>query len=174
MATQAVAMEDVFVADPVLLRAIVGAVDNSLTMCDARVRCVGVSSIPRRDTGSVTGLIGIHGDVSGFITVNLSERLAVRMVGGLLQERFDALTHQVVDGVGEITNIIAGQVKNGLAGSPWMFRHVTVPSVIVGQNYQIAYAKGLQYAAATFEQDDSETLLFEDRLLQVTVSLMRL
>ena len=174
MASQAVAAESVLVADPTLLKAIVSAVDSSLTMCDTRVRCVGISSVPRRDPGTVTGMIGIHGEVSGFITVNMGEKLAVAMVGGLLQERFDALTHQVIDGVGEITNIITGGIKNGLAGSPWTFRHVTVPSVIVGHNYQIAYAKGLQYVAATFERTDAEMILFEDRLMQVAISLMRL
>ncbi len=160
--------------DPVLLKAIVGAVESALTMCDTRVHCAGITRIPWRDPGTVTGMIGVHGDVSGFITLNMAERVAVAAVSGLLQDRFDKLCHQVVDGVGEITNIISGGVKNGLAGTPWAFRHVTVPSVIVGHNYQIAYAKGLNYLAVSFEQEDAESVMFEDRLMQVAVSLIRL
>ncbi|MCR4415533.1 MAG: chemotaxis protein CheX [Thermoguttaceae bacterium] len=163
-----------FVADPVLLKAIVHGVDSALVMCNTAVRCVGVSAIPSRDPGSVTGLIGVHGEVSGFITVNMSEKMAVSLVSGLLQDQFTALSHEILDGVGEITNILAGGVKNALTNTPWGFRHVTVPSVIVGQNYQIAYAKGLQYLAATFEQQGPSPLLFADRILQVAISLIKL
>ena len=50
---------------------------------------------------------------------------------------------------------------------------VTVPTVILGQNYQIAYAMGLQYISATFEHQDAEAVMLADRLLQVAVSLIR-
>ena len=93
---------------------------------------------------------------------------------GLLQEEVDKLTHQVIDGVGEITNIVAGGIKKGLNGTPWGFTHVTVPSVIVGQHYRIAYAKGLDYLSATFEQENQETTVLDDRLVQVAISLVRL
>ena len=90
-------------SDPILLNSIIDAVRNSLTMCDAEVKCVGVSTVPARDTGNITGMIGVHGDVSGFITVNMAEAVALATVGGLLQDRFDKLSPQVIDGAGEIT-----------------------------------------------------------------------
>jgi len=164
----------VLAADDVFLKAIIDAVDGCLTMCDTEVRCVGVSTVPTRDPGNITGLIGVHGNVSGFITVNLAEVVATSAVGGLLQVQFEELTPQVIDGTGEITNIIAGGIKKGLAGTPWAFSHVTVPSVIGGQNYQIAYVRGLQYVCVTFEQDNDEALMLDDRLIKVAVSLIRL
>ena len=162
------------VTEPVLLTAVANAVDSALTMCDARVKCVAVSSVPSRDAGNITGLIGVHGQVSGFITVNLAEAVALSTVGGLLQDHFDRITSQVIDGVGEITNIIAGGVKGGVSGSPWAFSQLTVPSVIVGQNYQIAYANGLQYLCATFEHQNEDILMLDDRLIKVAISLIRL
>jgi chemotaxis protein CheX len=160
--------------DPVLFHAIVDAVNSCLTMCNTTVRCVGVSRVPTRDTGLITGMIGVHGNVSGYVTVNIAEPVARSAVAGLLQERCDSLTAQVVDGVGEITNIIAGGIKRGLAGTPWGFTHVTIPSIIIGQNYNIAYAKGLEYLCVAFEHESRETLLLGDRLVQVSVSLIRL
>jgi len=73
-----------------------------------------------------------------------------------------------------MTNIIAGGIKKRLLGTPWAFRHVTVPSVIVGHSYQIAYATGLQYLAATFEHDDPDSVIYDDRVFRVALSLMRL
>jgi len=174
MATATIGEFENIAIDPTLLKAIVDSVDSCLTMCDTQAKCVGISSIPSRDPGSVTGLIGVHGDVSGFITVNVAEAVALSAVGGLLQDRFEKLAPQVVDGVGEITNIISGGIKKGLSGTPWGFQYVTVPSVIVGHNYQIAYAGGLQYLCATFEQTNEEALMLDDRLIKVAVSLIRL
>jgi len=163
-----------FMADTMILPAIATAVNSALGMCGTEAECVGVATIPSRDTGSVTGVLGVHGNVSGFVTINIAERLAMNLVNYLLQEQFDHLCGQVIDGVGELTNMIAGGVKKGLAGTPWGFGNVTVPSVIVGQNYQIAYARGLNYVCATFEHKCDDFVLLDDRLMRVAVSLLRI
>lgn len=162
------------VTDPLLIRAVHTAVENSLSMCGATAKCVGLSGIPLAEAGSITGMIGVHGNVSGFVTVNLAEKVAAALVSGLLQEQFQAVTHDVIDGVGEITNMIAGGIKKGLAGSAWGFSHVTVPSVIVGRNYQIAYMRGLEYLAVTFEHQASDPIMLSDRVFQVATSFIRL
>ncbi len=174
MATATMGSLESFNADPTILKAIVGGVDSCLAMCDTEAKWVGTSTIPTRDPGSITGLIGVHGDVSGFITVNLAEAVAMASVGGLLQDHFEKLTPQVIDGAGEMTNIISGGIKSGLSGTKWGFKHVTVPSVIIGQNYQIAYTGGLQYLCATFEHSNDEALMLDDRLIKVAISLIRL
>ena len=81
-------------------------------MCGITARCVGVSTVPVREQGTVTGLVGVHGKVSGFCTVNMTERVALRAVGGLLQEEFKELNSQVVDGAGEIANLVVGGIKS--------------------------------------------------------------
>ncbi len=161
-------------AEPRLVKALSDSVDKALGMCGTAAHCVGVASVPTREAGLITGVIGVHGKVSGFITVNMSERMAVRAVNGLLQDSYTQLTNQVVDGAGEITNIIVGGIKSSLAGTPWSFSHMTVPSVIIGKGYQIAYARGLEFLNATFEHDDLEAVMLEDRLLQVSISLLKL
>lgn len=159
---------------PRLLKSILDGVESALAMCGASARCVGFSSLPLGDSGYVTGLIGVHGKVSGFVTVSMSERFALQAVGGLLQDEFSGLSAQVVDGVGEITNLIVGGVKSSLAGTPWAFPIITVPSVIVGSGYQISYAKGLDFLSVAFEHNDPDAVLMPDRLLQVNLSLLRL
>lgn len=174
MATATDAPLSAISCDPILLNAITNGVQSCLTMCNTEAKCVGMATVPSREPGSVTGMIGVHGDVSGFITVNMADEVAMAAVGGLLQEKFQSLSSEVVDGVGEITNIIAGGIKNGLSGSKWAFSRVTVPSVIVGQNYRIAYAGGLNFFSVMFEHQSEESLMLDDRLIQATVSLIRL
>ena len=159
--------------EPVLLKGLIEGVNSGLSMCGVEAKCVGISRIPLRDAGDVTGLIGVHGAASGFIAVNMAEQVALKSVGGLLQDTFDRLTPQVLDGVGEITNIISGGIKKGLAGSSWAFSHVTVPSVIVGRQYEITYIRGLEYLCALFEYDLPDSILLRDRILTTSVSLIR-
>ena len=163
-----------FNADPHLVKALIDGATNALSMCDTRANCVGLSAIPQREAGVVTGLLGVHGNVSGFITVNMGERFAIKAVEGLVQDRYDRITSQVVDGVGELTNIIGGGIKGSLSSSPWSISNITIPSVIVGKGYQIAYAKGMDFLCALFEHDDQEAVLLEDRLMQISISLLRL
>ena len=160
--------------NPLLTSSVLESVESALAMCGTSAECVGIQSVPSREAGLLTGLIGVHGKVSGFITVNMSERMAIKTVEGLLQDHYDSLTSQVVDGAGEITNIIIGGIKSILGGTPWAFTNITVPSVIIGSNYQIAYARGLEFLCATFEHNDEEAVMLEDRLMRVSMSLLRL
>ena len=163
-----------FALDAQMFKAIRDSVGNALTMCNERARCVGVSAVPSHEPGLITGMIGVHGKVSGFVTVNMSERVAIKAVSGLIQEELALLSPQVIDGVGEITNIIVGGIKAALSNSAWSFPYMTVPSVIVGNGYSIAYAKGLEFLCATFEHLDPDSVMLEDRIMQVSISLLRL
>jgi chemotaxis protein CheX len=160
--------------DPIMLSSIIDSVTSCLQMCSTEAKCVAVSTVPSHQIGKVTGMIGVHGEVSGFVTVNMAEKVAMSAVGGLLQDKCDTMTSQIIDGVGEMTNIIAGGIKKGLSNTKWGFGQVTVPSVIIGQNYQIAYAGGLNFLCATFEHKNEDCLMLEDRLLQVSLSLIQL
>ncbi len=165
---------DVLNVNDTLFESINKSVQQAMGMCDTQVRCVGVSCCPTAETGLVTGMIGVHGKVSGFLSVNMAERFAIKAVEGLLQDSFGTLNSQVVDGAGEITNIIAGGVKSSLAKGPWGFNHITVPSMIVGQNFTIAYSRGLEYITVTFEHEDPDAVRIEDRTMHVSMSLLTL
>ena len=162
------------IADPVLVQAIQRSVARALDMCDLKVRCVGVSAVPLSDQGRVTAMVGIYGKISGFITVNFSEHLAVKAVEGLLQDSFPQFSSQVIDGVGELTNIIAGGIKSALSTTRWAFSNITVPSVIVGTGYQIAYARGLDFVATQFEYTGDEIFLLSERFVNVSLSMLPL
>jgi chemotaxis protein CheX len=174
MATLSDTTIDCLPADPLLLESMTRGVESCMTMCNMQAKCVGVATVPTREPGPITGMLGVHGDVSGFVTLNMAEKVAMHAVGGLLQEKYEVLTPQVIDGVGEIANILAGQIKGHLSGSKWGFSRVTIPSVIVGKQHQIAFAGGLNFLCAIFEHTTDDTLMLDDRLLQVALSLMRL
>lgn len=155
-----------------LLHALLEAVDSGLSMCNVKTQWAGFTTVPTHNIGIVTGIIGVHGNASGFVTVNMAERFAIKAVEGMLQEPQEKLSPPVVDGVGEITNMLVGGVKSSLVGTPWAFSHITAPSVIIGAGCEIAFAKGLTFLCATFEHLDPEAVLISDRLFQISVSLL--
>ncbi|HBT77042.1 MAG TPA: chemotaxis protein CheX [Planctomycetaceae bacterium] len=159
-----------------LVNPLIYSVENAFKMCELTVRVVGVTRIPTQlPKCLITGMIGMGGKATGFMTISLPERVATLSVSGLLQDEFATVNSQVVDGIGELTNIIAGGVKSRLVNSPqWMISTITIPSVIIGGDYSIAYTKGIEFGSVTFEVDDSDTLSIDDRLFMVTCSLMQL
>lgn len=157
-----------------LLAAVIPATTKGLAMTGLHAECVGVSRVPGKQHGEVTGMIGVHGAVSGFVTINMPKSLAIQSVAGLLGEEHDRISSQVVDGAGEVTNIVVGGIKSNLSKTDWAFTNITVPSVIVGEGYEVAFAPGLELLDTVFEVQHPELVLVNDRLMHVTLSLLRL
>ncbi|MDR1140459.1 MAG: chemotaxis protein CheX [Planctomycetaceae bacterium] len=157
-----------------ITNSIIQSVESCLQMCDLKMRVVGITKIPiHLPDAPVTGMIGLSGKCTGFISLTMPNRVATLAVSGLSMEEYTTVNAQVVDGVGEITNIIAGGLKTKLYNTPWMINNITIPSVILGSNYNISYTKGIEYCGITFEIDDPETISIQDRVFMVNTSLIQ-
>lgn len=160
--------------NPLITNSIINSVESCLQMCDLKTRVVGITRIPiQLPNAPVTGMIGLNGKCSGFLSLTMPERVATLAVSGLSMEEYKTINAQVVDGVGEMTNIIAGGLKTKLYNTPWMVGNITIPSVILGNNYHISYSKGIEYCGITFEVDDPESLTIENRVFIVNTSLIQ-
>ena len=157
-----------------IVNSVIASVENCLQMCDLKIRVVGVTKIPvQLPKAPITGLIGLSGSCTGFISLSMPERVATFAVSKLSMEEHKTINAQVVDGIGEMTNIIAGGLKTKLFNTPWSVNHITIPSVILGDNYNISYSKGIEYCGVTFEVDDPDTITIHDRVFMVNTSLIK-
>jgi chemotaxis protein CheX len=157
-----------------VMNSLITSVEGCLQMCDLKMRVVGVTKIPiQLPNAPVTGMIGLNGKCTGFLSLSMPERVATLAVSGLSMEEHKTVNAQVIDGVGEITNIIAGGLKTKLFNTPWMVSSITVPSVILGSSYHISYSKGIEYCGITFEVDDPDTLIIQERVFMVNTSLIQ-
>ena len=57
------------------------------------------------------------------MVLNLDEDTAMAVVGKFTGDAYDTLSSDVIDGVGELTNIIAGDAKNRLRTKGYLLRH---------------------------------------------------
>ena len=89
--------------------------------------------------GDVTGLLGMTGPkVKGSFSITFEEPLALDIMARMLGERPTEIDSEVIDLVGELTNMVAGGAKNTLGESGYDFGMAT-PVVVSGKDHTISH-----------------------------------
>ncbi|MCX5827460.1 MAG: chemotaxis protein CheX [Deltaproteobacteria bacterium] len=88
--------------------------------------------------GDVSGIIGITGDAIGSLAISFSESCICNVVGRMLGETYTTINHDVLDAVGELTNMISGVSRTQLE-KKGMTVFAAIPSVVFGSNHTITH-----------------------------------
>ena len=86
-------------------------------------------------------MIGLSGLVSGTVIVSLDRQVALAATGAMLGTTPDSVNADVIDAVGELTNMIAGKAKSALEH---LEMKLALPTVIAGKNHVIAFGSAAQ------------------------------
>ncbi len=98
----------------------------------------------------VSGIIGLAGETKGAVVLSFSRETAIKVVSTMEKTTYTALGGEVIDGVGELVNIIAGNAKKDLTE----FRvEISLPGVVTGKAYQIHWPEGIPVVSIPFESD---------------------
>ena len=100
-----------------------------------------VGKISKRDDtvtlGEVTGIIGMASqEISGNMVLSFERKTILGIVHRMLMEEFTEINHEVVDAVGELTNMICGGAKGELNKKGYLF-DMASPVMVVGKNVEI-------------------------------------
>ncbi len=88
--------------------------------------------------GSVTGSIGLAGqNTIGNLTLSFDEASILDIVSKMLMSDYQAINNDVIDAVGEITNMVCGDTKKRLAEHGFIFDMAT-PLIIVGKGIALS------------------------------------
>jgi len=85
----------------------------------------------------ISGIIGLSGDASGAVAISLKENTAYELTKLLTGEEHTSIDKYVTDAMGEIINIIAGNVKNVFEKKHRI--KITMPSIIKGKAHSIVW-----------------------------------
>ena len=91
-------------------------------------------------TGDVTGVVGITGEaLTGSVAVSFSEECIKALVSNLLGEEVKELGPELLDAVGELTNMVSGAARAELSASG-IELEAGIPAVICGHSHVIQHA----------------------------------
>ncbi len=104
--------------------------------------------------GDVSGIIGMAGaDVSGSMALIFPEKVILKIVSSMLGEEFTEISPDVMDCVGELTNIISGGARAGLAKLDLRFEMAT-PTMIQGSAHLVEHKSSAPVICIPFEMDE--------------------
>jgi chemotaxis protein CheX len=103
----------------------------------------------------ISSIIGLSGNVSGCVVINLSTPVALRLVSALLGEEVTELDDDTIDAIGEITNMIAGNAKTDFPGEN---NAISVPSVVIGK-HEVSYPSGIPIIAIPCDTDAGQMVV---------------
>lgn len=68
-----------------------------------------------RSQGDITGILEISGDLQGSAAISFSEKCILGIVSAMFGEDMTEINEEIIDAVGEISNMIAGHVTTKIA-----------------------------------------------------------
>ena len=102
------------------------------------------------DLQGVSAIIGLAGDTTGALVLSFSRETAIEMVSRLEGKQYIALGAEILDGVGEMVNIIAGNAKKDLLE----YRiSISLPGIITGNDYRINWPQGVPVISIPIESE---------------------
>ncbi|MDR1105487.1 MAG: chemotaxis protein CheX [Treponema sp.] len=85
----------------------------------------------------ISAVIGLTGEARGAVVISMKKELAMKLTAILTGSSHTELDSEVVDAIGEIVNIIAGNAKKGLEET---FRLViSLPTIVEGKEHSIKW-----------------------------------
>lgn len=115
-------------------------------------------------TEGVVALVGLAGEWAGTGAFRCSANMARRVSGLLLMQEFPAVDQEVLDAVGEIANMILGNVKTVFEETLGPMG-LSIPTVIYGRNFTTRSVGRNEWTVVPFELDGE--------VFEIQVSLAR-
>jgi len=85
----------------------------------------------------ISAVIGLSGAVKGAVIISMKSELAVKLTDMLAGEGHSEIDADVVDAIGEINNIIAGNIKPKVPNGDKIV--ISIPTIIKGKEHSIAW-----------------------------------
>jgi chemotaxis protein CheX len=101
----------------------------------------------------ITALIGLSGEARGTVAISFPSETAIQIVSRFLMIDAAEVDGSVIDGVGEVVNIVAGSAKSKFVSANGKPIDLSLPNVIKGEDYIIEYPSQTTWIEVPFESD---------------------
>ncbi len=98
----------------------------------------------------VSGVIGLSGKAVGTVVLSFSEAVALKAASALLLDEVREINTEVLDAVGELTNMVAGAAKAQLEEYQLS---VSLPNVVTGHQHMVHFPSTITPISIPFETE---------------------
>lgn len=102
---------------------------------------------------NLTSMIGLGGGVRGLLAIHCPASVAKNITGTFLDMEIDELNEDVKDAVGEIANMVAGNLKVSYAGIDTNIE-LAIPTTIVGESFRVSGMNDASRVIVPFKMDE--------------------
>jgi len=85
----------------------------------------------------ISAVIGLSGVVKGAVIISMKSDLAIKLTDILTDDKHSEIDADVIDAIGEINNIIAGNIKPKVPNGDKIV--ISIPTIIKGKEHSIAW-----------------------------------
>jgi chemotaxis protein CheX len=112
----------------------------------------------------VVALVGLAGEWAGTGAFRCSAEMAMKVSGLMLMQEFTAVDQDVLDAVGEITNMVLGNVKTTFEETLGPMG-LSIPTVIYGRNFTTRSVGRSEWTVVPF--------MLDGEVIEIQISLAR-
>lgn len=106
-------------------------------------------------TESISGVIGMAGTHKGVLAIHIPNKVAMTITGSFLGMDVEEINEDVEDAVGELANMLGGNVKSILSENGKDI-DLSLPTTITGQQYDFQPTKDAERIIIPFSCDTGE------------------
>jgi len=107
---------------------------------------------------AITGMIGLAGTHKGVLAIHIPHVVAIAITGSFLGMEVDGINEDVEDAVGELANMLGGNVKAVLVENGRDI-DLSLPSTISGASYQFQSSKDVEKSLIRFRTESGSFLV---------------
>ncbi|MCX6592952.1 MAG: chemotaxis protein CheX [Acidobacteria bacterium] len=126
---------------------------------------VEATAQPFQLTGTMSGpqdgvfaTVGMAGRCTGSGTLAMNETLARKLAGTFMMSEYESVNGDVLDAIGEMANMVVGNVKTELEGIMGTIG-LSIPTVVFGRNFRTKNLSKTAVVTISFMCDGSELLV---------------
>lgn len=117
-----------------------------------------VTGLEGEVASNITAMLGLGGEIRGMLAVHCPATVAMAITSGFLGMDVDSLDDDVKDAIGEIANMVAGNLKTAFAGHGIKLE-LAIPTSIIGESYRVGGMLGAKRVAVVFGMESGQFLV---------------
>lgn len=120
---------------------------RTMLQCEVKRRELSLKQHPHPNY-PISGVIGLSGRAVGTVVLSMPEQVALKAASVMLMTECTQVDGDVLDAVGELTNMVAGRAKSQLEQ---FSLSVSLPNIVTGQDHEIRFPSNVSPILVSFE-----------------------